>query len=110
MGGMSVGIVSNCWQHQLESGSSLLSLVQRATTAGYHVFELRQGSLGSCETGEEYMPDAARLGELAAECHGIEWDLALAYPCFAPHCDGSDPLFQAGCTAISELAAGQRPR
>ena len=103
------GIVSNCWQHQLQTGGRLPSLVRQAAAAGYSVFELRQGCLGTYEAGEDHVPDAVRLGELVRECRGFEWDLALAYPCFSPDCDGSDPLFQAGCSAIAEMADGQTP-
>ena len=44
-----LGIVSNCWKMQLDSGATLASLVERGLAIGLRHFELRQGALGECE-------------------------------------------------------------
>ncbi len=106
---MNAGIVSNCWQAQIQQGVSLESLVVQARDRGYVAIELRQGCLGDCESSDDLVPDVERLSELAAACDGLTWDLALGYPCFAPGNAGDDAVFTAGCQAIGPLAAGRTP-
>ena len=54
----SLGIVSNCWQLQFAAGVSIEQLVERGLELGLRWFELRQGSLGDCETTQQIpLPD-----------------------------------------------------
>jgi len=104
-----LGIVSNCWQWRLDDGESLDTLIARAVDEGYGAIELRQGSLGQYETGPECRPLPESLARLVDQFPGVQFDLALAYPCFAPDGDGSDELFQAGRAAAVSLAGGGMP-
>ena len=106
---MNAGIVSNCWQAQIQMGASLQSLVAEARDRGYTAIELRQGCLGDCESPDDLVPDVDRLSELASSCGDLTWDLALGYPCFAPGNSGDDTVFTAGCRAIGPLANGGTP-
>ncbi len=109
MAAMSLGVVSNCFKSQLEAGQPLSDLIGQATDLGYSVIELRQGCIGDCESSGELVPDPDRLGELARACPGVQWDLALAYPCFDPSTVGDDTVFVSACESIVRLAAGDTP-
>ena len=106
---MSLGVVSNCFKSQLDLGQPLAGLIGQATDLGYSVIELRQGCLGDCESPGELVPDPDRLQDLAAACPGVQWDLALAYPCFDPSTVGDDTVFESACESIVRLASGDTP-
>ena len=93
MAAMPAGVVSNCFRSQLDAGEPLAGLVDQATALGYSVIELRQGCLGDCESPGELVPDPDRLQALATACPGVQWDLALGYPCFDPSTSGDDAVF-----------------
>mgnify|MGYP001169549055 FL=1 len=109
MAAMSLGVVSNCFRSQLEAGQPLSGLIGQARDLGYTVIELRQGCLGDCESPGELVPDPDRLQELVSVCPGVQWDLALAYPCFDPSTEGDDTVFVSACESIVRLASGDTP-
>jgi len=75
----SLGIVSNCWQLQFAAGVSIEQLVERGLELGLRWFELRQGSLGDCETTQQIpLPD--RLADLAARFPEASFNLAVEMP------------------------------
>ncbi len=109
MATMPAGIVSNCFRSQLDAGESLAGLIGQAAAGGFSVIELRQGCLGDGESPGELVPDPDRLEALAEACPGVQWDLALGYPCFDPATTGEDAVFSSGRTAIGRLATGGPP-
>jgi sugar phosphate isomerase/epimerase len=106
---MPTGIVTNCFKSLLDAGESLARLIGQAKDRGYSVIELRQGCLGDGESPDNLVPDPERLEALALACPGIQWDLALGYPCFDPSTNGNDNVFKAGCASIGRLATGAPP-
>lgn len=71
-----LGIVSNCWRMQLDEGSRIESLIERAMQFGLRQFELRQGALGDCETvNRDPIPE--RLGSLAEHFPEAEFNIAV---------------------------------
>jgi hypothetical protein len=101
----SLGLVSNCWKVQLDSGASLSDLVDRAATEGFRFVELRQGCLGECEDPETRLPSADSLKKLAQDFPEITFDLAVELPVFSEFIDVSSKTVDAmlrGARAISE--------
>jgi len=101
----SLGLVSNCWKVQLDSGVSLSSLVERASLEGFRFVELRQGCLGECEDSETRLPNAGVLKKLAQNFPEITFDLAVELPVFSEFIDVSSKTADAmlrGARAISE--------
>lgn len=98
------GIVSNCWQWQLERGSALEDLLDQALDRGFRAVELRQTCLGSFEEPEGFAPKVTALGRLADRFPDIRFDLALAFPFLGTGGFVGDPLFQAGVDAVRALA------
>ena len=78
-----VGLVSNCWKMQLESGESLFALIARAVDTGFRFVELRQGCLGECEDPETRLPHVDALASLANKFPEVTFDLAVELPIFA---------------------------
>jgi sugar phosphate isomerase/epimerase len=92
------GIVSNCWRAELDAGGSLDELLVEAERRGYRHIELRQGSLGACETtgkGGPH-PDAGALRQLPARFPGLRFNLALALPYLGGTITPETALFEAG--------------
>jgi sugar phosphate isomerase/epimerase len=108
MSAMPVGVVSNCFKSQIDAGQPLGDLIGQASQRGFSVIELRQGCLGDCESENELVPDPDRLQALVESCPGLQWDLALGYPCFDPTTSGDDPVFVAGCESIGRLSHGDQ--
>lgn len=78
-----LGVVSNCWAHQLPE-TGLAEQCRRAVEAGYAYVELRQRALGECEErvdGDERpwpLPEA--LSRLAGEFPQLGFNLAVELP------------------------------
>lgn len=104
-----LGLVSNCWKVQLDSGVELDSLIADAVRRGLTVIELRQGSLGKYEVGAECVPQADRLAELARRFPSVRFNMALSLPCLSGELSRDDPLFLAGRAAAMALAGQQTP-
>ena len=104
-----LGLVSNCWKVQLDSGTPLDSLISESVRRGLTVIELRQGSLGEYEVGSECVPQADRLAELAREFSEVRFNVALSLPCLGGELSRNDSLFRAGRSAAQSLANGQPP-
>ena len=82
-----LGIVSNCWQLQIESGLPIAQSVEQVLELGLRFVELRQGSLGDCET-EQRVPIPGRLAKLAAKFPEATFNLAVEMPLIT----GSNPI------------------
>ncbi len=107
--GMIPGIVSNCWQRQLEWGTALEDLLSQALDRGFYAVELRQTCLGSFEEPEGFVPKVSALGRLADRFRSIRLDLALAFPFLGPGGVGEDSLFQIGVDAARALSGCFHP-
>lgn len=104
-----LGLVSNCWKVQLDSGISLDSLMTEAVRRGMTVIELRQGSLGEYEAGPTCVPQGDRLAELARRFSEVRLNVALSLPCLGGELSREDFLFLAGRSSAMALANGQSP-
>ncbi len=103
------GIVSNCWQRQLEWGTALEDLLSQALDRGFRAVELRQTCLGSFEEPEGFVPKVSALGRLADRFRSIRFDLALAFPFLGPGGVVEDSLFQIGVDAARALSGRFHP-
>ncbi|MCP3696456.1 MAG: hypothetical protein GY917_29950, partial [Planctomycetaceae bacterium] len=73
-----LGIVTNCWKHELDQGAPLEQLLDQAVDYGLVAIELRQTALGTFESADSHLPDVQRLGELAHEYPGCCFDYAMS--------------------------------
>ena len=73
-----LGIVTNCWKHELDQGAPLEQLLDQAVDYGLVAIELRQTALGTFESADSHLPDVQRLGELAREYPGCCFDYAMS--------------------------------
>ncbi len=105
------GIVTNCFQRQLDDGGLLRDLIAEAAQRGFRAIELRQGSLGEYESADRF-PDAARLAELPERFPGVRFDYAMEFPFLKPALSVSDglhtPILSAGKWAANAVA-GEAP-
>ena len=106
---LSLGLVSNCWKVQLDSGIGLDSLIAEAVRRGLTVIELRQGSLGDFEAGAACVPQTDRLVELARQFPDVRFNIALSLPCLSGELTRADSMFLAGRSAAMALVNGQPP-
>lgn len=104
-----LGLVSNCWKVQLDSGTPLDSLISESVRRGLSVIELRQGSLGEYEVGPTCVPHPDRLSELARRFPDVQFNVALSLPCLSGVLSSDNSLFLAGRSAAISLANGQPP-
>lgn len=104
-----LGLVSNCWKVQLDSGNSLDSLVAEAVRLKLTAIELRQGSLGVYEAGSTCRPQADRLADLARRFPSVKFNVALSLPCLGSALTREDSMFLAGRSAAIALANRERP-
>ncbi len=104
-----LGLVSNCWKVQLDSGIGLDSLIAEAVRRGLIVIELRQGSLGDFKAGAECEPQADRLAELARQFPEVRFNLALSLPCLSGELTRADSMFLAGRSTAMALVNGPPP-
>ena len=97
-----LGVVSNCWAHQLPE-TGLLTECRGAAEAGYSYVELRQRTLAECEewvAGRDLpRPIPERLGELAAAFPKMGFNLAVELPFMTVRTDPD-------CPYIDRLAEG----
>ncbi|GDY10357.1 hypothetical protein LBMAG52_38450 [Planctomycetia bacterium] len=104
-----LGLVSNCWKVQLDSGIELDALIADAVQRGLTVIELRQGCLGEYEAGQACVPQVDRLVELARGFPDVQFNVALSLPCLGGELSRKDLLFLTGRSAAVTLANGQPP-
>ena len=104
-----LGLVSNCWKVQLDSGTPLDSLMMEAVRRSMTVIELRQGSLGEYEAGSTCVPQGDHLAELAHRFPEVRFNVALSLPCLGGELSREDSLFLAGRASAMALANGQSP-
>lgn len=104
-----LGIVSNCWKVQLDSGITLDLLIEEAVRQRLTAIELRQGSLGEYETGAMFVPQADRLSKLALRFPNVRFNVALSLPCLGGALSREDALFLAGRSSAKALSNGQPP-
>ena len=100
----SFGIVSNCWQLQIADGTPLEQLVERGLDVGLRWFELRQGSLGDCETPQR-IPIPDRLTALAARFPEAAFSLAVEMPLITGLSQIDDPFAEKCIAAAAGLAS-----
>ena len=106
---MKLGIVTNCWNEQLQSGTSLSELIEQAGKLGYHVFELRQGSCGHFENAESLYPLEGRLTELTQQFPECRFNIALGLPFLSNRIVEFDTLLSAGRRAACSLSGNHEP-
>ncbi len=107
---MILGLVSNCWRQQLDSGVSLETLISRAAESGYQTIELRQTCLGRFEDPQSFLPRTKALLDLPQGFPELRFDLALAFPFLDPANPGpKDPLFDLGVEAAGALSGRFHP-
>ncbi len=106
---MRTGLVSNCWQKQLDSGADLLDLITRAIGTGCRCVELRQTCLGRFERGEPPVPDASALRELPEAFPDVVFNIAVNVPFLQAEKIESTPVFDAAVMAAQSVAGVHRP-
>ena len=104
-----LGLVSNCWKFQLDSGIELDSLIAEAVRRGLTVIELRQGSLGEYEDGAACAPQADQLADLGRRFPDVRFNVALSLPCLSGELSRNDSLFLAGRAAALAMANEESP-
>lgn len=100
---MKLGIVSNCWQVQLEQLIPLEDLIDQARQAGYFIIELRQGSLGSFESPDGF-PLCDRLAELPRRFPDVHFNLAMAVGFLNPRLPVDEQTLAAGIAGARALS------
>jgi len=103
------GLVSNCWRSQLSSGVDLVELIAEAADRGLQVIELRQGCLGSYESGDTDIPDALRLSELPQRFPSLSFSIAMSVPFLCELSSADDLLLDAGRSAAVAVAGVRQP-
>ena len=106
---MIAGLVSNCWQVQLSAGEELDDLIAEAERRNLRVIELRQGCLGSFETGEFDTPDVSRLSELPQRFPSVCFNVAMSVPFLGSVSPASRNLLDVGRRAAVAVAGNGRP-
>ena len=100
---MITGLVSNCWNVQLQSGRSLQSLIQAACDDGLCDIELRQGSLGEYEN-EQLQPDVDQLARLASVFPQVRLNLAIDVPFLGVFRSADQRMFDTAVLAARQLS------
>lgn len=98
------GIVSNCFQHLLNSGWSLEQILEQARHAGFSRLELRHGALGNAATADgRFQPDV--LHELANRFPELSLTPAVGLPCLTnPLPADAQRLWDSALNAAEALA------
>jgi sugar phosphate isomerase/epimerase len=104
---MLTGIVTNCFQRQLDGGASLFELIEEAERRGYRAIELRHGSLGEFADASG-LPDAAKLTVLPERFPDVRFNVAVPCPFLGDGVDPRGAMFSAGKWA-ADAVAGERP-
>lgn len=105
---MLLGLVSNCWQLQLDDGASLPELISEAERRHIKTVELRQGCLGAFESADVCAPIAERLEILPRRFPTMTFNLALNVPILNVLSASHHAMLEAGRRAAVALA-GDRP-
>lgn len=108
---MRIGVVSNCWQQQLESGERITDLIAQATRLGFTCVELRQTCLGRFERGDPPIPDASAIGELPAAFPEVAFNIAINVPFLrVSNTDLREaPVFAAAAEAARSVSGNHQP-
>lgn len=105
---MKIGLVSNCWQNQLDAGMDLLELVTCSVQLGFRYIELRQTCLGRFEHGDDCIPDASALQQLPSATPELEFNIAINIPFLQPEASSTE-VFAAAVDAAVAVAGTHRP-
>jgi sugar phosphate isomerase/epimerase len=106
---VTTGLVSNCWQKQLDSGADLLDLITQAVRTGCGCVELRQTCLGRFERDEPPVPDASALRELPEAFPDVVFNIAVNVPFLQAGSVEATTVFAAAVQAAQAVAGGHRP-
>ena len=106
---MQFGLVSNCWHHQLAAGQELDHLIAEAARRELRIIELRQGCMGSYESGDPGIPDASKLAELPRRFPNMSFNIAMSVPFLRPLAAADSVLLEAGRRAAVAVAGANRP-
>jgi sugar phosphate isomerase/epimerase len=106
---VTTGLVSNCWQKQLDSGADLLDLITQAVRTGCSCVELRQTCLGRFERDEPPVPDASALRELPEAFPDVVFNVAINVPFLQAENVETTPVFAAAVDAAQAVAGDHRP-
>jgi sugar phosphate isomerase/epimerase len=99
------GVVSNCFARQLKDGIRLDDILLRAVGEGFDAVELRQTSLGDCES-DSFLPDAVAIKHLVATVPHFAFNYAMNYPFLSPdHHHHGDVFLEAGIAAATACGA-----
>jgi len=106
---MRLGLVSNCWKTQLDSGVHLDELIAEAAERRLCVIELRQTCLGLYETEGDFIPQAGLLSELAGNHPKVRFNIAINVPFLSAGFTANDPVFQAGVQSAFAVSGEYTP-
>lgn len=104
---MLTGIVTNCFQRQLDGGAKLFELIEEAERRGYRAIEVRHGSLGEF-ADTNGLPNAAKLTVLPERFPDVRFNLAVPVPFLGNEADQRAAMFSAGRWA-ADAVAGEMP-
>jgi len=103
------GLVSNCWQKQLDSGADLIELISHAVRTECRCIELRQTCLGRFECDKPPVPDGAALRELPETFPDVVFNIAVNVPFLQEKNVDTTPVFAAAVQAAQAVAGEHRP-
>jgi sugar phosphate isomerase/epimerase len=106
---MATGLVSNCCQVQLSSGHALDEVIAEAERRELRVVELRQGCLGTYESGDAGIPDAHRLSELPNRFPRMSFNIAMSVPFLSSIGSVSASMLESGRRAAVAVAGSGQP-
>lgn len=106
---MHTGLVSNCWHHQLAAGQELDHLIAEADRRGLRIIELRQGCMGSYESGKPGIPNASMLSELPRRFPNMSFNIAMSVPFLRPLAATDSAVLEAGRRAAVAVSGANRP-
>ncbi|MCH2203089.1 MAG: sugar phosphate isomerase/epimerase [Fuerstiella sp.] len=104
------GLVSNCWQQQLQADMPIENLIQEAVERGYKAVELRQTCLGEFESGPECTPDAIALSNFPKLFPTVRFNIAMGLPIFSTTLTPDIRLFQIGLEAALAVSGQFTPQ
>lgn len=106
---MQLGLVSNCWKKQLDSGVHLDELIGEAAERRLSVIELRQTCLGLYETQDDFVPQAGLLSKLAVSFPQLQFNIAINVPFLSAGFTVNEPLFQAAVQSAFAVSGENTP-
>ena len=104
-----LGIVSNCWKHQLDEGVSLANCLDQATKYGLVAIELRQTALGDLESTDRYFPSVERLKEVTDSYPDLCFDYAMGLSFLSGAITREADLVEQACQAAVAVSGAARP-